>query len=30
MKTHLPKLCRNKTRDAAFVYRNGKKIYLGR
>ena len=30
MKTRLPKLCRNKTRDAAFVYRNGKKIYLGR
>jgi len=30
MKTRLPKLCRNKTRDAAFVYRDGKKIYLGR
>lgn len=28
MKTRLPKLCRNKLRDAAFVYCGRRKIYL--
>ena len=26
----LPKLCRNKTRDRAFVLERGKRIYLGK
>ncbi len=30
MKTRLPKLCRNKWRDAAFVYCGKRKIYLGK
>ena len=30
MKTRLPKLCRNKLRDAAFVYCGKRKIYLGK
>ena len=29
MKTRLPKLCRNKLRNAAFVYCGKRKIYLG-
>lgn len=30
MKTRLPKLCRNKTRNLAFVYHGKQKIYLGK
>ena len=30
MKTRLPKLCRNKLRNAAFVYCGKRKIYLGK